>query len=66
MTFNIWYRLSEYLYERNDDELNAQFKPYIERLDSLCRGSCYLNELDKFVRNLYCTITLVSLRPRKQ
>lgn len=35
MTFNIWYRLSEYLYERNDDELNAQFKPYIERLDIL-------------------------------
>ncbi|KAM3719234.1 Transportin-3 [Dirofilaria immitis] len=31
MTFNIWYRLSEYLYERNDDDLNAQFKPYIER-----------------------------------
>ncbi|VDM94956.1 unnamed protein product [Thelazia callipaeda] len=31
MTFNIWYRLSEYLYEKNDDDLNAHFKPYIER-----------------------------------
>ncbi|VDK28549.1 unnamed protein product [Gongylonema pulchrum] len=33
MTFNIWYRLSEHLYERNDDELNAKFRPYIESDD---------------------------------
>ncbi|VDK43028.1 unnamed protein product [Anisakis simplex] len=31
MTFNFWYRLSEYLYERNDDDLIFTFKPYIER-----------------------------------
>uniref|UniRef100_F1KRX1 Transportin-3 n=1 Tax=Ascaris suum TaxID=6253 RepID=F1KRX1_ASCSU len=31
MTFNVWYRLSEFLYERNDDDLIFTFKPYVER-----------------------------------
>ncbi|XP_023333907.1 transportin-3 isoform X1 [Eurytemora carolleeae] len=32
VTFNLWYRLSEELYSRNDDSLVTVFKPYIERL----------------------------------
>ncbi len=31
MTFNIWYRLSEYLYQRDNNQLNMVFRPYIER-----------------------------------
>lgn len=34
ITFNLWYRLSEELYQRNNDELTKHFKPYIERLIS--------------------------------
>ncbi|XP_012271220.1 transportin-3 isoform X2 [Orussus abietinus] len=38
ITFNLWYRLSEVLYQRNNDELNSVFKPHIERLiGALCR-----------------------------
>jgi transportin-3 len=38
ITFNFWYRLSEELYQKNDDNLNTMFRPYIERLiNSLCR-----------------------------
>jgi transportin-3 len=38
ITFNFWYRLTEELYEINDDHLNTIFQPYIERLiNSLCR-----------------------------
>uniref|UniRef100_A0A183J8L0 PXA domain-containing protein n=1 Tax=Soboliphyme baturini TaxID=241478 RepID=A0A183J8L0_9BILA len=32
ITFNFWYRLSEFIYLRNDDELKATFQSYIERL----------------------------------
>ena len=32
VTFNLWYRLSEELYTRNDNKLINVFKPYIERL----------------------------------
>lgn len=32
ITFNLWYRLSEDLYQKNDDELTGHFRPYIERL----------------------------------
>ncbi|KAL0267137.1 UNVERIFIED_CONTAM: hypothetical protein PYX00_009490 [Menopon gallinae] len=40
ITFNLWYRLSEDLYEKNDDSLTLVFKPYVERLiESLCRHS---------------------------
>ncbi|KFM82505.1 Transportin-3, partial [Stegodyphus mimosarum] len=38
ITFNLWYRLSEMLYKRNDDSLNNIFEPYIQRLIvALCR-----------------------------
>ncbi|XP_015607153.1 transportin-3 isoform X2 [Cephus cinctus] len=38
ITFNLWYRLSEVLYQRNSDDLNSVFKPHIERLiAALCR-----------------------------
>ena len=38
VTFNLWYRLSEELYTRNDDTLVAVFKSHVERLIvSLCR-----------------------------
>uniref|UniRef100_A0A4Y0BRW8 Transportin-3 n=1 Tax=Anopheles funestus TaxID=62324 RepID=A0A4Y0BRW8_ANOFN len=32
ITFNMWYRLSEDLYHRNNYKLSAHFKPYVERL----------------------------------
>lgn len=32
ITFNLWYRLSEELYQKNDDELTGHFRPFIERL----------------------------------
>lgn len=36
----MWYRLSEDLYQRNDDALTLRFKPYVERLiEALCRHS---------------------------
>ncbi|XP_018314649.1 transportin-3 [Mycetomoellerius zeteki] len=38
ITFNLWYRLSEVLYQKNSNDLNAVFGPRIERLISaLCR-----------------------------
>lgn len=38
ITFNLWYRLSEILYQKNCDGLNAVFRPHIERLiGALCR-----------------------------
>ncbi|XP_033225637.1 transportin-3 isoform X2 [Belonocnema kinseyi] len=38
ITFNLWYRLSEVLYQRNSDDLNAVFRPHIERLiRALCK-----------------------------
>ncbi|KAF7379433.1 transportin-3 [Vespula maculifrons] len=38
ITFHLWYRLSEVLYQKNDDELNLVFRPHIERLiGALCR-----------------------------
>lgn len=32
ITFNLWYRLSEELFQRNKDKLTSHFKPHIERL----------------------------------
>lgn len=32
LTFPFWYRLSEELYQKNNDELSKFFRPYIERL----------------------------------
>lgn len=38
ITFNLWYRLSEILYQKNRDDLNIVFRPHIERLiGALCR-----------------------------
>ncbi|XP_067009893.2 transportin-3 isoform X2 [Anabrus simplex] len=38
ITFNLWYRLSEELYQKNNDTLTLMFKPYVERLiAALCR-----------------------------
>lgn len=38
VTFNLWYVLSEELYQKNNKELTELFKPYIERLiTSLCK-----------------------------
>ena len=38
ITFALWYRLSEELYQRDDDLLTAKFRPYIERLvNCLCK-----------------------------
>ncbi|XP_018403619.1 PREDICTED: transportin-3 [Cyphomyrmex costatus] len=38
ITFNLWYRLSEILYQKNNDDLNGVFRPHIERLiGALCR-----------------------------
>lgn len=32
ITFNLWYRLSEELYQKNNDALSSHFVPYVERL----------------------------------
>lgn len=32
ITFNLWYRLSEELFQRNSDSLTGLFKPHVERL----------------------------------
>lgn len=40
VTFHLWYRLSDELYQKNIDQLTSHFKPYIERLiSSLYRHS---------------------------
>lgn len=38
ITFNLWYRLSEELYQKNNSKLTNMFKPYVARLiEALCR-----------------------------
>lgn len=38
ITFNLWYRLSEDLYQKNNESITVVFKPYVERLiEALCR-----------------------------
>lgn len=38
VTFNLWYVLSEELYQKNNKDLTELFKPYVERLiTALCR-----------------------------
>uniref|UniRef100_A0A0A9ZA41 Transportin-3 n=2 Tax=Lygus hesperus TaxID=30085 RepID=A0A0A9ZA41_LYGHE len=57
ITFNLWYRLSEELYHKNNDKLTTLFKPYIERLiEALCRHcqmepdhEGLLDEMDDFL-----------------
>ncbi len=49
ITFNLWYRLSEELYHRDDPALTALFKPFVERLIvALCKH-CQM-EPGKFVK----------------
>lgn len=63
ITFNLWYRLSEELYQKNNDELSNHFVPYIERLLSgLYRLSQMdsdhdglLDESDNFSVGTFCT-----------
>ncbi|CAG5115054.1 unnamed protein product [Candidula unifasciata] len=44
ITFNFWYRLSEELYQRDNQELTDMFKPYIQTLIlSLCQH-CQMDE----------------------
>ena len=42
ITFNLWYRLSEELYQRNDDILTHSFRPYIERLINALAKHCQM------------------------
>lgn len=43
ITFNLWYRLSEELYQKNNDALSFHFMPYIERL---LNGLYRLSQMD--------------------
>lgn len=43
ITFNMWYKLSEFLYQRNNDELTKHFKPHIERLISELYRHCQID-----------------------
>ncbi|VDD89398.1 unnamed protein product [Enterobius vermicularis] len=49
MTFNIWYRLSEFLYDRNDDSLSEKFRPFIERYLLALYRHCQLDPDEKDV-----------------
>lgn len=40
MTFNVWYRLSEYLYQRNDDLYSTTMRPYVERYIAALHRHC--------------------------
>ncbi|EDS34143.1 transportin-3 [Culex quinquefasciatus] len=42
ITFNMWYRLSEDLYQRNNETLTAHFKPYVERLIAALYKHCQM------------------------
>ena len=42
VTFNLWYRLSEELYTRNDDALVGVFKPQVERLIMCLWRHCHM------------------------
>ncbi|XP_046388483.1 transportin-3 [Ischnura elegans] len=42
ITFNLWFRLSEVLYQKNSDSLTSVFKPYIERLITSVCGHCQM------------------------
>lgn len=42
VTFNMWYRLSEDLYQRNNEALTAHFKPYVERLIGALYKHCQM------------------------
>lgn len=42
ITFNFWYKLSEVLYKKNCDNVNEQFKPYVERLIEALYRHCQM------------------------
>ena len=42
VTFNLWYRLSEELYTRNNEELTAVFKPQINKLIASLARHCQI------------------------
>ncbi|KAK8723733.1 hypothetical protein OTU49_011517 [Cherax quadricarinatus] len=42
ITFNFWYKLSEVLYRKNCDNVNEQFKPYVERLIEALYRHCQI------------------------
>ncbi|XP_059139993.1 transportin-3-like isoform X2 [Physella acuta] len=44
ITFNFWYRLSEELYQRNNQELTDAFKPYIQNLVLALCQHCHMDE----------------------
>ncbi|XP_018007436.1 transportin-3 [Hyalella azteca] len=43
ITFNFWYKLSEDLYRKNCDNVNAMFMPYIERLFEALYRHCQID-----------------------
>lgn len=43
ITFSVWYKLSEELYQKNDDSLTAIFETYIERLIEALFKHCQLD-----------------------
>ncbi|XP_075224525.1 transportin 3 isoform X1 [Lycorma delicatula] len=42
ITFNLWYRLSEELYQKNSEHLTALFKPYVGRLIAALCTHCQM------------------------
>ncbi|XP_068215164.1 transportin-3 isoform X2 [Palaemon carinicauda] len=42
ITFNFWYKLSEVVYRKNSDNVNEQFKPYVERLIEALYRHCQI------------------------
>lgn len=43
ITFNVWYKLSEDLYQKNSDELTKLFEKYVERLIESLYKHCELD-----------------------
>lgn len=43
ITFNVWYKLSEELYQKNEDELTRLFERYVERLIEALYKHCQLD-----------------------
>ena len=44
ITFNVWYRISELLFENNDEQVNKQFEPYAQNLINALCAHCRLDE----------------------
>ena len=69
ITFNFWYKLSEVLYKKNCDNVNEQFKPYVERLIEALYRHCQMepDHVSIFITNTYLltALTLVADTPCK-